>query len=280
MKPPFTYYGGKVGMARTIVDMFPPHRVYMEPFFGSGAVLFAKAPASHEIVNDLDGAIVNFFEVLRSDFAELERVCTLTPYARDEFVAADVDEQDLDPLERARRFWVRVNQSFAKTAGTNTGWSITTARTQSPPNSVIGRLGRFAACADRLRRVTIENRDAADLVERLATADTLIYLDPPYSHEERSNRHAGSAGDYRVDMLGPDAHRRLAAVLRATPATVVISGYLSPLYEEMYGDWHRRDIEVVATSSNSRRSDRSGRIERLWSNRSLVDAQGQMGCLL
>lgn len=276
MKPPFTYYGGKVGMSHRIVDMLPEHRVYMEPFFGSGAVLFAKPPAPNEIINDLDGAIVNFFTVLRDRIDELERVCALTPYARDEYDAANLDDPFLDPVERARRFWVRVNQSFAKTAGTNTGWSITTARSQSPPNSVLGRLGRFADCADRLRRVTIENRDAADLVEKLATDDTVVYLDPPYAHEARSNRHAGSGGDYRVDMLGAEAHRRLAEVLHATPATVLLSGYPTPLYEDLYGDWPYVDVEVVAASSNARRNVRSGRVERLWSNRAIAMAPTQL----
>jgi site-specific DNA-adenine methylase len=58
MKAPFTYYGGKAGMAHRLIALFPPHRVYMEPFFGSGAVLFAKEPVAHEIVNDLDHAVV------------------------------------------------------------------------------------------------------------------------------------------------------------------------------------------------------------------------------
>lgn len=92
MKPPFAYYGGKAGMAPTIVDILPEHRIYMEPFFGSGAVLFAKPRSRFEIVNDVDGALVTFFRVLRDRPEDLAEVCKLTPHARAEFDAASLDE--------------------------------------------------------------------------------------------------------------------------------------------------------------------------------------------
>lgn len=264
---PFTYYGGKMGLARRILSLLPPHRVYMEPFLGSGAVLFAKRPTIHEIVNDLDGSVVAFFTCLRDRPEDLERVCRLTPYAREEYERADLDEE-LDDLERARRFWVRVNQSFAKTAGRRTGWSVTTARTQSTANSVQGRIDRFLACAERLSRVVIECCDGAGLVERLATPDTTVYVDPPYLGNTRSGRGLGvEMSDYRVDMGGEAEHRRLAEALNATPASVVISGYPSDLYDELYRGWTFVDVPVSVHSSNAVTSGRAARMERIWMNR-------------
>lgn len=272
MRPPFAYYGGKVGMSARIVAMLPPHRVYLEPFFGSGAVFFAKSPARHEIINDADRNIVNFFKVLREQPEELERICALTPHARAEYDAADLMDE-LDELERARRFWVRVNQSFAKTASTQTGWSVTTARTQSVPEGVRSRIRRFAAVAERLAGVTIEQCDAADLIERLATPDTAIYVDPPYLATTRSNRFDRRPTDYGVDM-GMDAdHRRLAEVLHATSGAVLLSGYHSPLYDELYGEWDRVEVNVTAHSSNAVTAGRTGRVEVIWSNRPLHDGR-------
>lgn len=272
MKAPFTYYGGKIGLAERILAMLPGHRVYMEPFFGSGAVLFAKRPSTHEIVNDLDDAVVAFFTCLRDCPEDLERVCRLTPYARTEYERADLSE-DLTDLERARRFWARVNQSFAKTAGRRTGWSVTTARTQSTANSVQGRLDRFKACAERLSRVVIEHCDAAGLVERLATPDTAIYADPPYLGQTRNQRAGTEASDYRHDMSSEDEHRRLAEVLRETPAAVVLSGYPSPLYDELYEGWEFVDIPVMVHSSNAVTVARGQRVERIWTNRDLGDGR-------
>jgi DNA adenine methylase len=265
VRPPFAYYGGKVGLSRKLVDLLPPHRVYIEPFFGSGAVLFAKAPSPMEFVNDIDDGIVTFFRVLRERPEDLARVCRLTPYARAEYQAAVATEgSTVDDLERARLFWVRVNQSFAKTAGVRTGWSATVARTQSTGASVQGRIDRFAACAERLSRVTIEHCDAADLVSRMAkSADTVVYADPPYLH---TTRVSASRNDYRAEMTEDD-HQRLAEVLRATSAVVVLSGYSSSLYDSLYEGWWSVDWAVTAFSSNSRTNQRTGRVERVWMNR-------------
>lgn len=267
MKAPFAYYGGKMGMADWIVSLMPPHRVYMEPFFGSGAVFFAKEQVRHEVVNDLDGNVVAFFRVLRDRPDDLERALRLTPYARDEFMAADLSEDGIDDLERARRFWVRVSQSFGHNG--RTGWSVTTARSQSAAASVASRLERLQECAKRMIGVQIEHYDAARLVERLATADTLVYADPPYlGATRRSGRGRGpGASDYLTDMTGEGAHRRLAEALRSTPAAVILSGYPSPLYDELYGDWWQADRATLTHSSRATGSTRGSRTERVWSNR-------------
>lgn len=275
MKPPFAYYGGKAGMARRIVSLLPPHRVYLEPFLGSGAVLFAKRPSVHEIANDVDGNVVNFFRILRERPGDLEDVCRLTPYARDEFRAADLAEP-ADELERARRFWVRVNQSFGKTAGDETGWSVTTARTQSPPGSVLGRIGRFGAIAERLAQVQIESCDAAHLILRMGTRDAVVYADPPYLAETRRER-ARRANDYRCDMGEPEEHERLALALHETEATVILSGYHSPLYDRLYGDWPRLEIPVLAHSSSAVTAARGERLEVLWSNRPINEGRLDLG---
>ncbi len=259
MNPPFSYYGGKTGLAPRIVAMMPPHRVYIEPFAGSLAVLFAKRPAMHEIVNDLDDAVVNFFRMLRDHPKELAHVCALSPHARAEYQAADLEA----PV-------VRVTQSFGKTAGRATGWSVTTARTQSIPGTLRGRITRFETIAERLLNVSIEHCDAASLVDRLAGADALVYVDPPYVLSTRNSNSAGQkASDYRCEMTDDD-HRRLATSLRATKATVLLSGYTCELYAELYGDWHRVDIPVLLHSSNAVTVDRADRVESIWCNKAIT----------
>jgi DNA adenine methylase len=265
MRSPIPYYGGKTKLAHRIVAMMPAHETYIEPFFGSGAVFFAKAPARHEIINDLDGAVVNFFAVLRDNIDELERRCALTPHARDEWEAAS--EPTTDPVEQARRFWCRVNQSFNKINGPNTGWSVTTSRTQAIPGSIATRLGRFRAAAERLMTVTIENRDAVDIIEALAKEDAVVYVDPPYLGITRRQGRGTRPSDYNLDMPAEADHRRLAAALHETPASVILSGYHSPLYDELYGDWPHYDHQTTASSGSARQKSRTPRTETLWMNR-------------
>ena len=99
------YPGGKWRIAQWIISHFPPHKVYCEPFFGSGAVFFTKSPCRIETINDIDGDVVNLFRVCRDSPEELARVLELTPWSREEFLSCR--EKSADPVEQARRTVVR-----------------------------------------------------------------------------------------------------------------------------------------------------------------------------
>lgn len=65
------YPGAKNRIAGWICGNIPAHDVYLEPFFGSGAVFFNKQPAKIETINDLDDNVVNYFKVIREKSDEL-----------------------------------------------------------------------------------------------------------------------------------------------------------------------------------------------------------------
>lgn len=246
MRPPFAYYGGKIRLAPWIASLLPPHRVYVEPFAGSAAVLLAKAPCEHEVLNDVDGNVVTFFRVLRDQPDDLERVCSLTPYAREEFTAADLAGDDIDDLERARRFWIRCTQSFASLPTQSTGWATSIAQHVNNARTSATGVTRIADVATRLRTVAIENRDAIEILGRYAAPDAVVYLDPPYLGSIRTTYRDGRrpGGDYAHEFHTEDDHRQLAEAAHAYPGTVVISSYASPLYDELYGDWSRFERDV------------------------------------
>ena len=79
------YPGSKWRVADWIISHFPEHKVYCEPFFGSGAVFFNKSSVYIETINDIDGDVVNLFRVCRERPEELARLIEMTPFARDEF---------------------------------------------------------------------------------------------------------------------------------------------------------------------------------------------------
>lgn len=265
VKPAFAYYGGKARLASSwIVPNLPPHRVYVEPFAGSAAVLLAKTPVAHEILNDLDGHVINFYRVLRTNPDDLAHAVSLTPYARDEYDAADVDEPGLDDLERARRWWVRSTQGFGQSATRQTGWSISTAQNTPRMHQLTRRIDRFAEIAERLRHVFIENVDALDVIARYGTdPDACLYVDPPYLRATRS-----APTCYRHEFQEDHQHRALAEALHAAKAAVVLSGYPSALYDDdLYAAWHRTETEITLRAGNGRKSALRAAVEVLWSNR-------------
>jgi DNA adenine methylase len=265
VRPPFPYYGGKMTLAGRIAAVLPAHGHYVEPFAGSLAVLLAKPPSRMETVNDLDGDLVNHWRVLRERPEDLARACALTPHSRAEWEASRDDHASGDELERARRFWTAVTQARSNRL-TRAGWRhyVDPGATGTAfPEYLDAYVDRMAAAAARMHHVSLECRPATELVERYgAHRDVLLYVDPPYLGETRSNDRA-----YRHELMTPDEHRELAVALHGCAAAVVISGYPSPLYDtELYAGWDRLEIP---SGTGQGPNGWSNRTEVLWCNRRL-----------
>lgn len=248
--PVLKYYGGKFRLARWIISHFPKHESYVEAFGGGGSVLFQKDPSRVETYNDLDGDVCNFFAVLRDRADELVRAIRLTPWSRREFELC-LDGAVEDPLERARRLYFRLKMSMH--GGTRAiASNFRRHKSGSSPVSGIKPQVIYEA-AKRLSFVQIENRDACRLIADMDSGRTLIYADPPYVTETRTdkNRYAHELTD--------DDHRAIADVLLRVRGFVVLSGYACDLYCELYEDrgWQRIDTDAVANGGVKRR-------ESLW----------------
>lgn len=278
MKPPFTYFGGKTAIADRIAALLPPHERYVEPFAGSLAVLLARKPSPMETVNDLSGDIMNFWRMLRDRPGELERACALTPHSRTEYLACY--EPAGDDLERARRLWVNLTQGRGGQIR-RTGWRYyqdPRGSHSSMPDYLDAYAGRLAPAARRLRNVSLECRDALDVIRDYGRhPGTLIYADPPYLGSLRSlNKGRCRGPDYDHELRADEEHRVLLEALLGCRSAVVLSGYASPLYDGLLGGWFRQEI---ITQTGNGGSDRA-RTEVLWSNRpspvqaSLFDLEG------
>jgi DNA adenine methylase len=234
--PAIRYYGGKWRLAPWIIEQFPVHDCYVEPFAGACSVLLQKRPSGVEVANDLNGEVVNFFTVLRTQESELIRAIELTPFSREEVATAY--QPIADPLEAARRFYVRSWQGRgAPTAQWNTGWRYV----RKSNNTAIdqwNRVDHLWAVAARLKAVHFEHDDARTTIARYDGADALFYCDPPYPHSTRSMWRLSSYGE--AHEMTDDDHRALAQQLHGVKGMVAISGYPCELYDELYADWHKQ----------------------------------------
>lgn len=256
VKPPFAYYGGKTTLAPTIADLLPAHEHYVEPFAGSLAVLLAKRPSRQETVNDLDGDLVTFWRVLRDAPDDLARVCALTPYSREEFASVDLGAAQSD-LERARQVWVRITQgrNLTLAGGAPSDWKRRIVGTPRQGRELLRLAERIAPCAERLHLVTLENKDALDVIREYGSEPTVcIYADPPYVGSTRG-------GKYGLEMTSDAQHEAFAQACHDAKASVVISGYASALYDRMFDGWHVTSLKAPTALSGD-----TGRVEVLWSN--------------
>lgn len=254
MKSIIRYPGAKWRIADWIVSKIPEHRSYLEPFFGSGAVFFQKERSPIETINDLDGDVVNLFACIQKDPEKLAYLLYYTPYSREVYDTA-FDKILDDPLEQAVQFLVRLNMGYGyKTNGIKVGWK----------NDVQGRERAYAAedwtrlpgmidsVAERLRGVQIEHMDAIQLIQRFNDPKVLIYCDPPYMLETRRGK------QYQYEFTD-EQHVQLLAVLNEHRGPVMLSGYNSPLYDEMLKGWYREEVTNLTQSGQKKK-------EILWMN--------------
>lgn len=260
MPPVLKYPGAKWRIADWIMDHMPSHESYVEPFFGSGAILFRKAPSRIETVNDLDGSVVHFFKVCREQPEALARAVYLTPWAREEYNLSEfhADGELPDDVERARQFAVRSWMAMGSCMSRKTGWRHTTGKkTDGGPDNpkLWGRMPeQIVQIGTRLLAVQIENRPALNIIQRFDGPHALLYVDPPYLPETRT----AHRDQYRFEMTVED-HRDLLEALTRHRGMILLSGYDSGLYQSTLADWHLFQRAAVAERG-------AKRTECLWLN--------------
>lgn len=252
-RPALRYHGGKFRLAPWIMQFFPAHTCYVEPFGGAAGVLLQKPRSYAEVYNDLDGDIANFFRVLRDrDLREqLAEMCALTAYARDEWELAW--EHTDEPLERARRTVVRAQMGFGSAGATKgkTGFRIDTKREhQTAQGDWLTVPAALRAAGARFAGVLVENRPAAQVITQHDAATTLHFVDPPYVLSTRCLQGGGrtTRGGYYRHELTDDNHRDLLAALRELQGMVVLSGYETDMYHAALPGWtvHRTSARISA----------------------------------
>lgn len=253
--PVLKYPGAKWTLAEWIVSHIPPHRVYLEPFFGSGAVFFSKTPSKFETINDLDENVVNFFKVLREIAAGLRQHTGIffprpgsEPDHLCQLMGPGTFVRTGDELKDARRFLVWMFMEYGSKTSDRTGWRNEPrgkGRNSSLPRLWKNLPARILAAAERLLDAQIECMPAVQLIERYNYPEVCIYADPPYPKKTKSQRL------YAHEMTDDD-HLELLDVLDRHKGPVLLSGYSCQLYDERLKHWERKTKKVLAESGRVR----------------------------
>ena len=178
MKTPLTYYGGKQKLAALIRRLIPNHVLYCEPFCGGAAVFWSKEASKAEVINDTNRQLINFYRQVKNNFPALKERVDATLHCRDDHAKAALiyNHPDLfSDEEQAWAVWVLSAMSFASKLDGSFGYD----RKGATAKKVDAKKEEFCeALAARMKRVTIENRDALDVVRTYDSPDTFFYLDP------------------------------------------------------------------------------------------------------
>ncbi len=260
IRPPVKWHGGKYYMWKRIVEQFPAHKIYVEPFGGAASVLLNKQPSEVEVYNDLDSRLVGLFEVLQDDPNEFIRCLSLMPYSEEVFKRSLTPIKSPVLAEFSAWFYVQCRQSLGG-RGDSFSYSITKSR-RGMAQVVSGWLSsiddNLPLVIERFREVQIMNRPAIEIIEKFDSPDTLFYCDPPYVHSTRVSEavYGHELGDWQ--------HADLFKVLNNCNGKIVVSGYRCELYDSLYQDWRTVEFDMPNNAAGGKTKAR--KTETLWMN--------------
>ena len=234
MKQVLKYPGAKNRMASFIVSNIPNHEVYIEPFFGSGAVFFNKEECPIEIINDIDDDIYNYFSVLRNKPNELIDLLHFTTYSRKEYDEAFLIDDKTTDVEKARKFLVRCFMGFGASNRYKNGFRTSQQSTSPRVTKIWNEFPeRIKEASFRLKNAQIEHLDYKEILARYNTPDCFFYIDPPYLTNQRKK----CIYKHEIDT---SEHKRMLELIVNHPGRFLISSYENTLYNSYLKGWNKK----------------------------------------
>lgn len=243
--------GSKWSMAKDIIKLIPQHKVYIEPFFGSGAIFFMKEPSRVEIINDLDNDVYNLFKCIRDYPEELHDVMMLTPYSEKEYKDTyDRVIEELEPIEQARQFIIRSNMARAGmqyySSSFRHGGIVRSLRGCDISKEWNKLPGYILEAADRLKQAEIFNRDGMYFIEKYQDPECFFFIDTPYLGNLRRQRY------YNHEMYETKEHEEFLKSICNCKSKMLVCGYESELYNKYLVGWKKYKLKANAEQGKIR----------------------------
>lgn len=250
MKTPITYYGGKQTMIQYILPLIPQHKLYTEAFCGGAAVLFAKNPVDAEIINDLNMDLTTFYWMAKVNYQELKIEIDKTLHSRDMHVhAAHILNYPsfFSQAQRAWAVWMLSKTSFASKLDGSFGYDFSGGM----PKRVSNAKDDFTELlCRRLDNVTIENRDAIEVISCYDNKDAFHFVDPPYVNSDCGHYEGSFNEQNLVNLLD---------LLKTIQGKFMLTMFPLDLIERYANDsgWiiHRIERTISASKVNRRKQE-------------------------
>lgn len=248
LKTPISYYGGQQNMLKDILPLIPSHRLYNEPYAGGAALLFAKEPVEINVINDLNGEIVNFYRTAVANFPALSKEIRRTLHCRKQMNVAKFIYNNPDYFSSVQRAWaVWAMSKLCFSADFTGSFSLCrTGKCQTAHRLERGKSNFTIELKTLLEKCTIEQDDAINVIKQYDSPDAFHYLAPPYVN--------CNMGHYE-NMFGEENLRELLDVIARVQGKFMLTMYPNDLifrYAESNG-WTIHRIDRTVSAANTRR---------------------------
>lgn len=182
--------GNKSKIAKDIQEFFPPHKIYIEPFFGAGGMFFNKPKVDCNIMNDIDSDVFNLFNVISTKKEDLEELFLITPKHQD-LLNYWKENQEVEDVRKALRFLFLSNYTYMGKQDT--------LRLNSR-NDVKQLYKGLQTVNEKMFEVQFANMDFRKFlksvsIEQQEIKKTFIYCDPPYLKTVNTYSHSFNEND-------------------------------------------------------------------------------------
>jgi DNA adenine methylase len=237
MRPPLTYYGGKQRLASEIISRIPKdHTLFASVFAGGAAEFFAKDPSEVEILNDTNKELMNFYNVVKTKFVDLEKMIKISLHSRAMHKDASViytNPHLFSDIQRAWAVWIQATQSFSSML--DGSWGYDKKKNQTTRKVDSKKMSFTEDYAIRLQNVQLECADAIYIIQSRDTAASFFYCDPPYFNSDCGHYGGYTQGDFS----------KLLNTLTEIEGRFLLSSYPSELLTTFTKarNWHTVEFE-------------------------------------
>ena len=239
--PIVPWIGGKRRLAKRILPIFPAHECYVEPFAGGAALFFLKDQSDVEVLNDINGELVNLYRVVKHHLEEFVRQFKWALISRQIYGwLKQTPEETLTDIQRAARFYYLQKMAFGGKVANQT---FGTATTSAPRLNLLRIEEELSAAHLRLSRTYIEHLPWDECIRRYDRPHSLFYLDPPY----------GGTEGYGVGF-GLDQYARMASLAKSIKGKMVISVNDIPEMRQVFDGLEMERLEISYTVGGAGRS--------------------------
>lgn len=244
--PIIPWIGGKRRLADILISRFPPHTCYVEVFAGGAALYFLRPPADVEVINDLNGDLVNLYRVVQNHLEEFVRQFKWALSSREVFKWLQATPGlVLTDIQRAARFFYLQHHCFGGKVESQSWGTATTA----PAVNLLRLEENLSAAHLRLAGTFIEHLPWHDCMERYDRPHSFFYLDPPYWQTE----------GYGLEFPFSE-YERMADVMRSLKGKAILSVNDHPDICRVFEGFHMERFEIDYTVGGGQRAATRGEL--------------------
>lgn len=232
LKAPIGWVGGKSKLAKDIIDLIPTeHKIYIEVFGGAASVLYSKEKSKLEVLNDVNGELINLHRSIRTNPETLSYYLNNLLISREIFFAIrDGHMKPRNKIEAAAFYLYQITQSF----GSKGDSFAMSAKSGRKPKDIYKSYSKWSK---RLKGVTIENKSFNELIPLYDKEDAFFYVDPPYVSTEKYYKNTGG--------FGIKEHEELADLLSNIKGKFLLSYNDCQFVRELYRDFNIRTTKEI-----------------------------------